>query len=134
MTFAKPLHPVLIVCAVLAGCAQTPPGESPVHQARMKEAGDAYLTCLSREAEKDMKNPAGAEDIAAAAHGRCWSAWSSYKDAAGASFSHNARTSEEKQFAHDRAEAHLRDFEREARRSVVDSVAERSLKGSGSAR
>ena len=119
----------LLVVLVLAGCARTPPGESPLHDARVKEAGDAYIACISREAEKDMKNPAGAEDIAAAAHGRCWSAWSAYRDAATASFAYNARTPEEKQFANDRTEAHVREFEREARRSIVDTVAERSLKG-----
>ena len=123
----------IALAAVLAGCAQSPPAESPLYAARMKEAGDAYVACLAREAEKDMKNPAGAEDIAAAAHGRCWPAWSAYRDATAANYGHNVRTREEKQFAHDRAEAHLRDFEREARRNIVDTVVERSLKG-GAAR
>ena len=118
-----------LVCAVLtAGCAQTPPAESPVYAARMKDAGDAYQACLTREAEKDMKNPAGAEDIATAAHGRCWSAWDRYRLATNENFAHNARSRDEKQFATDKAEAHLRQFEREARRGVVDAVVERSLK------
>jgi hypothetical protein len=76
-----------------------------------------------------MKNPTGAEDIATAAHGRCWTDWSAYRDATNASFSHGARNRDEMQFAHDKAEAHLRQFEREARRAVVDAVVARSLQG-----
>ena len=117
-------------CLVTAGCAQLQPGaESPAYAARMKDAGDAYLACVTRESEKDMKNPTGAEDIATAAHGRCWSDWEVYREATNASFASNARTQEERQFAHDKAEAHLRQFEREARRAVVDAVVARSLAG-----
>ena len=117
-----------ILCGVLAaGCAQIPQ-EDPAYAARMKEAGEAYQACLTREAEKDMKNPAGAEDIATAAHGRCWSAWDRYRQATNENFAHNARSRDEKQFAQDKAEAHLRQYEREARRGVVDTVVERALK------
>ena len=116
------------LCLILAGCAQIGVGESPIYSGRMKDAGDAYLACMTRESEKDMKNPIGAEDIATAAHGRCWADWVSYRDATNASFAHNARGREEMQFAHDKAEAHLRQFEREARRTVVDAVIARSLK------
>ncbi|HYH44022.1 MAG TPA: hypothetical protein VD867_18790, partial [Burkholderiales bacterium] len=118
------------LCLVAAGCAQLQPGaESPAYAARMKDAGDAYLACVTRESEKDMKNPTGAEDIANAAHGRCWDAWVAYRDATNASFAHGARTGDEIQFAQDKAEAHLRQFEREARRAIVDAVAARSLQG-----
>ena len=117
-----------VLCGVLAaGCAEMP-REDPAYAARMKDAGEAYQACLTREAEKDMKNPAGAEDIATAAHGRCWSVWEAYRAATNANFSYGARTAEERQFAGDRAEAHVRQFEREARRGVVDTVVERSLK------
>ena len=123
-----PLAGAILCAALAAGCAQTPPAESPAYAARMKEAGEAYQTCLTREAEKDMKNPAGAEDIATAAHGRCWTEWGRYQQATNENFVHNARSHDEKQYAHDKAEAHLRQFEREARRGVVDTVVERSLK------
>jgi hypothetical protein len=113
----------------LAGCAQlaTDP-ESGVYAERMQAAAEGYHACMNREAAKDMKNPTSAEDIATAAHGRCWGDWDKYREATNASFSHNARTREEMQFAHDKAEAHLRQFEREARRSIVDSAVARSLK------
>jgi len=124
--------PILKILCVLAaaGCAQTQPGESPEYAGRMKESGEQYLACITREAEKDMKNPTGAEDIATAAHGRCWSAWQAYREATNANFVHGARTRDEMQFGRDKAEAHLRQFEREARRAIVDTVVQRSL-GSG---
>jgi len=119
-----------ILCGVLAaGCAQFPPADDTgPHAVRMKETGEAYQACLTREAEKNMKNPAGAEDIATAAHAQCWSAWDGYRQATNASFSHRARSPDEIQFSQDKAEAHLREFEREARRNIVDTVVERSLK------
>lgn len=122
---------VLTVLCVLAlsGCAemQTGPDSPPSPYAgRMNAASDQYLACISREAEKDMKNPAGAEDIATAAHGRCWSAWEAYRGATNADFSYGARTPDEMQFGRDKAEAHLRQFEREARRAIVERVIERS--------
>jgi hypothetical protein len=126
MNIAK-LIPAL--CLAVAGCAQLDPTlETPANAALAKQTGDAYLACLSREAEKEMKNAAGAEDIATAAHGRCWSMWDTHRQAVSASYVGNARTAEEKQFANDRTEAHLRQFEREARRTVVESVVERTLK------
>jgi hypothetical protein len=124
------LPALLSLCLLAAGCAQLQTGaESPAYAARMKEAGDAYLACVTRESEKDMKNPTGAEDIATAAHGRCWGDWETYREATNASYASNARTQEQRQFAHDKAEAHLRQFEREARRAVVDAVVARSLGG-----
>ena len=122
----------LIACVAFAAaaCAPVEPlRESPEYAARMRAAGDAYLACIAGEAEKDMKNPAGAEDIATAAHGRCWSLWEAYRKATAESYSLNARTPEERQLAHDKAGAHLRQFEQDARRGIVDTVAERSLKG-----
>lgn len=75
-----------------------------------------------------MKNPAGAEDIATAAHSRCWTEWQSYGTAVRDNFRRNAATREEIQFAEDRSEGHLRQFEREARRGVMDAVIDRTLK------
>ena len=120
-----------LVSLLALGCAQPfPLRESPQHAARMHESGNRYLACLEAEAESGMKNTAGAEDIAAAAHGRCWDAWESYRTAARANFSFGARTPDEIQFAADRAEAHLRQFESEARRDVIETVIERNLKAS----
>jgi len=95
----------------------------------MQEAAAAYTDCVAREAEKHVKNPAGAEDIAVAAHGRCWSAWEAYRDASRINFFHAVRTAEEKQLAGDRLEAHLRGFELETRRAVVDDVIQRGFPG-----
>lgn len=126
---------LIFVClAVLGACARMPPAESPEYAARMTDAGDRYTACITREAEKDMKNPARAEDIALAAHGRCWSAWETYREAVNSSFIHGARTPGEIQFARDRSEGHLREFEREARRSLVDSVIQRNMPGGGTER
>jgi len=125
----KPATFLQLACLVTAaGCAQFPGRESPEHAARMTGAGDAYLECLTREAEKDAKSPASADDIATAAHGRCWTAWDAYRSATNANFAYNARTADEKQYARDRADAHLREFEREARRVVIDATIERMLK------
>ena len=120
-----------LLCALaVGGCAQMPGEDSSApspYAARMKESRDQYLACVTREAEKDMKNPTGAEDIATAAHARCWSEWQAHRTATNADFSYGAKTREEIQFARDKAEAHLRQFEREARRTVIDTVVQRSL-------
>jgi hypothetical protein len=96
----------------------------------MQEAGDRYTACITGEAEKDMKNPARAEDIAVAAHGRCWTAWQAYRDATNANFVYGARTAEQRQYGQDRSDAHLRQFESEARRTLVDSIVQRNMPGS----
>ena len=117
--------------AVLLSCAcaqiQTAPEDSAAG-ARMKLAEERYRSCVATEAEKDVGNPAGVEDIAVAAHGRCWAAWDAYRDATAATYSGAARSREEKQLAHDRVDAHLRQFERDTRRSIMDGLVERSLK------
>ncbi len=120
-----------LLCAlIVGGCAQMPGDDSPSpYAARMKDSREQYLACISREAEKDMKNPTGAEDIATAAHARCWSEWEAYRTATNADFSHGARTPDEIQLGRDKAEAHLRQFEREARRTIIDTVVQRSLGG-----
>ena len=122
-------YPVLFIAlALAAGCAPIRPLDEPSAQAaRREQAGAEYTACLAREAELNMKNPAGAEDIAAAAHGRCWTAWEAYREATRESFHSGARTPEERQFAPDKMEAHLRDVERDARRGVIDAVVQRSL-------
>jgi|SRR5918996_137242 hypothetical protein len=127
MTTRTLLH---AICAVaLSGCAHTQLDPESGYAARMKHSGDRYLGCMTAEAEKDMKNPAGAEDIAIAAHARCWTAWDDYRKVTNASFLKGARTPGEQQFARDKAEAHLRQFEREAQRTVVDAVVQRNLRG-----
>ena len=118
----------LLVCLTAGACAPSGPlRESPGHAARMNDAAAAYTACVNREAEKDMKNPAGAEDIAVAAHGRCWSAWQAYRDATHENYLQTARSAQERQFARDKAEAQLRDAEREARRAIMDTVVQRTL-------
>ena len=121
----------LIACActaALAACAVTP-AESPEYAARMTQAGDRYTACITGEAEKSMKNPARAEDIAIAAHGRCWSQWEAYRTATNVNFTYGARTPEEKQYARDKSDAHLRQFELESRRSLTDWVVQHNMPG-----
>jgi hypothetical protein len=120
---------LLLACAVLAaGCANTPDSnDAGPYAQRMKTAGESYVACVNAEAEKDAANPVGVEDIAVAAHGRCWSAWDAYREATNAAYSAGASTRDEKQLAHDRTDAHLRQFERETRRGVVDRIVEQTL-------
>jgi hypothetical protein len=121
----------LLLCACIAvatGCASTlDSSETGPYAQRMKTAGESYATCVYAEAEKDAASPVGVEDIAVAAHGRCWTEWDAYRDATSTAFSAGASTRDEKQFAHDRTDAHLRQFERETRRGVVDRLVERTL-------
>ena len=123
----------LIICAcaaLLAACASPRPRESPEHAERMRVAGESYTACITAEAEKDAKNPVRAEDIAIAAHGRCWTQWNAYGTATHVNFTHGTRTPEELQYARDKTEAHLREFEIEARRSLVEWVVQRNQPGS----
>lgn len=93
----------------------------------MKEAGDRYTACMSAEAEKNAKSTAGAEDVAIAAHGRCFAFWEAYGKATAASFAYGASTAEERQYARDRTDAHLRQFEIEARQAVMNVVIQSNL-------
>lgn len=124
MTSRRAIFPL---CLLVAGCAPLAL-ERPAPGDRMTQAADLYVACVSREAEKNMENPAGAEDIATAAHGSCWTEWESYGAATRASFGRNAVTSGEIQFAEDGSEGHIRQFERETRRGIVDTIVSRSLK------
>ena len=122
----------LILCAcaaALASCASPRPPESPLYAERMKDAGDRYTACVTAEAEKDMKNPVRAVEIADAAHARCWTDWEAYRTATSVNFTHGARNAGELQYARDKSEAHLRQFEQEARRAIVDWIVQRSLPG-----
>jgi hypothetical protein len=118
-----------VLCAALVcGCADlgTAPGED-ADPAALVQARETYVRCINAEAEKDAANPAGAEDIAVAAHARCWGSWDAYRHAAITSFANGARTREERQLAHDKADAHLRQLELETRRGVVDAIVQRTL-------
>ncbi len=95
----------------------------------MTEAGERYTACISAATEKDLKNPARAEDIALAAHGRCWGEWEAYRTATSENFTHGARSPDELQYARDKSEAHLRQFEQEARRSLMESVVYGNMPG-----
>ena len=113
---------------LMCGCAQMRSApDSSAHETHMKHAEENYSECVTREADKAMKNPVRVEDMAIAAHGRCWTEWEAYGAATKASFSHGARSREEIQFATDRTEAHLRQFERDTRRGVIDHIVERTL-------
>jgi hypothetical protein len=120
----------LAAAVVAAGCAQLQPAGDPGgYAARMSARGERYIACVMHEAENNLKNPAGAEDIAIAAHARCWSAWDAYRAATNASFLQGATTGAEVQLARDKADAHLRQFELETRRTIVDRMVERNLRG-----
>ena len=111
------------------GCAQfAEQGLSGPDAAKLTQARESYVRCIDAEAEKDAGNPAGAEDIAVAAHARCWSSWDAYRATTNATYSSGARTRDERQLAHDKADAHLRQFELDTRKTVVERIVERTLK------
>ncbi|HEX2830108.1 MAG TPA: hypothetical protein VHP37_27425 [Burkholderiales bacterium] len=117
-----------VLCAALVcGCAEFGTVPDDTEPASLVQARETYVRCVSAEAEKDASNPAGAEDIAVAAHGRCWTSWDAYRKAATDTFAAGARTREERQLAHDKADAHLRQLEIETRRGVVDGIVQRAL-------
>lgn len=117
-----------VIAALSCGCAPLEPSDDTgLYAARMTRAGEAYTTCVNAEAEKDIAYPAGVEDIAVAAHARCWSRWDAYRQAVNSAYSADAVTREEMQLAHDKVDAHLRQFELETRRSAMDRLVERTL-------
>jgi hypothetical protein len=121
----------LSLCAMLAaGCSQLRTStDASDYAARMNALGERYVRCMSAEAEKTLGGAAGAEDIAIAAQGRCWSAWSAYRKATKTAFLYGANTPAEVQLASDKADAHLRQFELETRRTLIDGLVQRALQG-----
>jgi hypothetical protein len=116
---------VTLALALACGCA--PLRDRDDSGEAMNQARERYVDCVGAEAEKDAANPAGAEDIAVAAHARCWTSWDAYRQTTYRSFTADARTRDERQLANDKADAHLRQFELETRRGVVDRIVERTL-------
>jgi hypothetical protein len=112
--------------AFACGCASLSDTDATT-SAELQPARDRYTACVGAEAEKDAGNPAGAEDIAVAAHARCWSRWDALRRATYVSFAAGARTPEERQLANDKADAELRQLEIETRRGVVDRIVQRTL-------
>ena len=108
-----------VIVAAIAGCAH-------VREIRANIAGNHYLGCLHNAADEYMNNPAGAEQIAAAAHARCWSEWNAYREQTQTDYTARATTPEEMQLARDKADAYLRQFEADARRAVMSRVVERT--------
>jgi hypothetical protein len=93
----------------------------------MRAAREGYLACVADAADRSIKSAASAEDIALAAHGRCWRQWDGYRESTFRSFAARAATREERQLARDKAEAHLREFERDTRRSIAERIIESNL-------
>ena len=116
----------IVALAVASGCASLSETDA-TGGAMLQQTRDRYVACIGAEAEKDAASPAGAEDIAVAAHGRCWSSWDAHRKATYAGFAAQARTPEERQLAHDKADAQLRQLEIETRRGVVDRIVQRTL-------
>jgi hypothetical protein len=112
------------LAALFAACAN-------VAETRANVAGNQYLACLNAAADEYMTNPAGAEQIATAAHARCWSEWTAYRDQTQASYASSAKTPEEQQLAQDKAEAQLRQFEADARHAVMTRVIQRTYRVPG---
>ena len=110
-------------CAVAPDDSATPGHDIPA----VKQSGERYVACVNAQAEKHAANPAGAEDIAVAAHARCYADWDAYRKTTHGAFVAAARTPEERQLAQDKADAHLRQFERETRRAAIDRIVERTL-------
>src|SRR5687768_3184300 len=92
----------LILCLTTACAPLRPLEETATDAERREKAGAEYTACVTREAEQNMKNPAGAEDIALAAHGRCWPAWEAYREVTRESFLAGARSAGERQLAQDK--------------------------------
>src|SRR5437899_1394261 len=115
MTRRYSLGFALAVAALAAGCA-------PLSETRANVAGNRYLTCLNSAADGYMTSPAGAEQIATAAHAKCWSEWNAYRDDVQADYTSRATTPEEMQLARDKTDAYLRQFEVEARKAVMTRV------------
>ena len=124
---ARPLLTVLAAALVIAACAQT--GET-----RANVAGNRYLACLNASADRNTDNPLSAEQIAATAHAECWSEWNAYREETATSYLSRARTAEEAQLAHDKTDAHLREFEFEARKAVMGRVVQRTYRVPGAPR
>ena len=118
MTRKRLLH--LAFLTLVAGCT------SVQTSAPMNAPGNRYLECLNAAADKNMGNPTTADNIADAAHAACWSRWQAYREAIETDFYASARTAQEAQLAHDKADAHLRQFELEARKAIVSRVIARS--------
>jgi hypothetical protein len=120
---------VTFTCAMaIAGCAHVERHPDPAYAESMAQSGERYMRCVTEETKREAKSPAASEEIAVAAHARCWAAWDAYRTATHASFTAAARSPEELQYGRDKADAHLRQFELETRRSVMESVVQSTFK------
>lgn len=109
-----------------SACAEMPTRDAAGEE-RMKQAAERYNACVTAEADKEAGTPASVEDIAVAVHGRCWTAWDAYRDVTTTTYTANAHSREEKQLAHDRIDAHLRQFERDSRQGIMNRLVQREV-------
>jgi len=110
---------VALLAVLLASCAQ-------MRELRGNVAGNEYLDCLNSAADEYMSSPTGADQIATAAHARCWSEWSAYRERIAHEYTVRARSPEELQLGRDKADAYLRQFEADARKAVMTRVVQRT--------
>lgn len=123
----KALVSALLAATVFAGCASPLPRPETAEDAAVRGArASDYAACLERTARSRHTAPAAVDDIAAAAHGACWSEWTAYREATHRSFARGTDGAAERQWAHDKAEAHLREFEAASRRSTADALVRES--------
>lgn len=112
---------VLFLAALCAACTS-------LDERRANVAGNRYLSCLHSAADEYVDTPTGAEQIASAAHSRCWAEWDAYRAETQSHYTAAARTPEEQQLARDKADAYLREFETDARKGVMSRVVQRTYR------
>ncbi len=118
----------LILVAILAGCATVEDRGFTTGEASAK-VRQQYQACLFAASDKMSKAPASADEITAYAEGECRSRYLSYADAVRAEFAAGADSSAQKQYAYDKADAHLRQMLVETRRILSDRISLQSLTG-----
>lgn len=117
------------IAFALSACSSgLPLQSSPEEAARVAAVEQTYLACLTREAAALGGSPVSVDEIANAAHGRCWENWTAYRQVTYETFVGNARTDDERQLARDKAEAQLREFEVAARRTAAQTAIQNSRK------
>jgi hypothetical protein len=118
----------LVLVLLLTGCASIEEREFTAGEASAK-VRQQYHACLFAAADKISKTPTSAEDITAYAEGECRTVYLSYADTLKAEFSAGAGNAAEKQYAHDKADAHLRQMQLETRQVLINRIGLQSLTG-----
>src|SRR4051812_15573018 len=113
---------------VLAGCTSMGAHDFRVPESEAAtQAAERYRACVYAATDQLSSLPVSAEEMVSTAEGQCRSAYVTYADTLRSHYASYAQSGAEKQLANDRADAQLREAQRNLRQVAIERIGLQSL-------